>query len=328
MRHDHALLGITVFVAIIVVLWWLMVTRAYRWYVFNNRPLGRPKLSKHQCTRGRRYRDFWIPCGDGKVHVRWFNDFPEAKTVLFCHGNFGTIEDRGYIVEITRIARLNLVLFDYRGFGSSIGSMNEATVLHDATAVHDFITSHEYEDRGWTASLQRRHKRKTLVLWGESLGVAVAIYTAVHCGCEKLILVAGFASLTDLLHHASIHQALRGVASPLLLDSMKDIPAKRWAQHVHCPVLIVHSRDDELVSPANAPILYDALGSTDKSVMYVKGPHASPILSTTDFKTVDSFVHARPRDNYSPRTSAAEQMVEAAAEYRRLWYPRYSAPPT
>ncbi|VDO65800.1 unnamed protein product [Heligmosomoides polygyrus] len=84
-------------------------------------------------------------------------DYP---VILYCHGNS---YDRAFEYRVSMYNLLNrldyhVVSFDYRGYGDSPGTPNEAGVVSDSRVVYDYVKSHSY--------------RNTLIVWGHSLGSA------------------------------------------------------------------------------------------------------------------------------------------------------------
>ncbi len=300
---DRVLVTITVFVILIVAIWWYLVNRMYRAAVFNNKPLGM-KVKVHTGDK-RRGLDMRIKSGDGFVHARWYDDFPGKRTVVFCHGNVGTIADRGYMVEITQVIGVNLVLFDYRGYGRSEGTMNERTIMDDTLNVYEYAVG--------VAG------KENIILWGESLGGAVSMFAAVYGSCSRLILMSTFSSLHDVLKHSNVSNSVKRLVGPVFIDSVKSMPASKWARELCCPVIVIHSKDDTVVHPKNAEMLYEAIGSVSKELLYVTGAHATPRLSNDDFKVLAKFIFADNGEDYTLRTSDAERLGSIIAEYEDLY---------
>jgi len=124
--------------------------------------------------------------GGVKLHG-WFVKNDSAKTtLLWCHGNAGNVTDR--LDNLTKFQRLpaNVFIFDYRGYGKSEGSPSEAGVYFDAEAAYDFLLS------------AKGIKPKELIIFGRSLGGAIAIDLATKKPCRKLVLESTFTSAADM----------------------------------------------------------------------------------------------------------------------------------
>jgi thioredoxin len=158
--------------------------------------------------------------------------------LLFCHGNAGNITDRYEFIQMLVQLRVNLLIFDYRGYGKSEGSPSEEGVYKDARAAWDYLT----ETRGLSAG--------KIILFGESLGGAVAIDLARQVEPGGLIVQSSFTSIGDM---ASL--LMPGVPRFLLrttMDSLSKIP------NVSCPKLFVHSKTDEVVPFSLGRRLFEA----------------------------------------------------------------------
>ncbi len=78
---------------------------------------------------------------DSYIHGWYFNNYNEGhKTVLFCHGNSLNISYRQYIVDICQQLELNLLIFDYRGFGKSSGKPSKHNLRQDGAAAYKYLT--------------------------------------------------------------------------------------------------------------------------------------------------------------------------------------------
>ena len=125
-----------------------------------------------------------LDTADGEKIVAWHvPPRGEKPLVIYFHGNGGSLRLRA-----DRFARLveggnGLLAVSYRGYGGSTGKPTEAGLIEDARAAYAFA-SKRYPDR--------------IVLWGESLGTAVAIALAAEEPVSKLILDAPFTSAADI----------------------------------------------------------------------------------------------------------------------------------
>ena len=150
------------------------------------------------------------------------------KALLWFHGNAENIgHGLGRLAFYSRLG-VNVLAVDYRGYGRSGGSPNEAGVYRDADAAYDYL-------------VQIRHVRpKNIIVFGHSLGGAVAIDLASRRECGGLIVQSSFTSIRDM--------ARRTFGIPLFeyipksrLDSLAKI------QQVRAPIFIVHGTRDETV---------------------------------------------------------------------------------
>jgi hypothetical protein len=173
--------------------------------------------------------DVWLTTLD-KVRVNaWYLPNPTSeKALLWFHGN---AENLGYGLErllfYSRLA-VNVFAVDYRGYGKSEGSPNEAGVYRDADAAYDYL-------------VQERHiQPKNIILMGHSLGGAVAIDLASRRECGGLIVQSSFTSAK-----AMARRLFRVPLFEYIPKSRFDSLAK--IQRVQAPILIVHGTRDETV---------------------------------------------------------------------------------
>ncbi len=188
---------------------------------------------------GLEFQEVSIQTSDGVAIAAWYLAHPRAKgTILFCHGNAGNISDRLVSIELLHTLGYNVLIFDYRGYGRSEGRPTETGTYLDAQAAWRYLT----EDRRLPAD--------RVVLFGRSLGGAVAIELAGHHSPAALIVESTFTSLTDV---AAIHYPLLPVRWLLRFryDSIDKIAA------LNCPKLFFHGTDDELIPMANGRALFE-----------------------------------------------------------------------
>ena len=111
---------------------------------------------------------------------------PQA-VVLYCHGNMGTVDKWVILAErLSKMHRLSILVFDYRGYGRSSGIASESGILQDAESA-----------RRWLAN-ENGIRPCDVVLIGSSLGGAVAVDLASNGGARGVILESTFSSLPDV----------------------------------------------------------------------------------------------------------------------------------
>ncbi len=136
---------------------------------------------------GLNFEDAWFDAADGTRLHGWFvpHDNPRA-VVLFAHGNAGNITGRDDILRSLHRMGVAVLAFDYRGYGRSEGSPNEAGILGDGRAA-----------RTWLAK-RVGIPESDIVLMGESLGGAVAALLAAETPARGLVLENTFSSAPDV----------------------------------------------------------------------------------------------------------------------------------
>ena len=90
---------------------------------------------------GLSYEDIYFKTRDNKLLNGWFIPNKNAKlTLLFCHGNAGSISHRLEKILIFHNQGLNVFIFDYRGYGRSQGSPSERGLYKDSFAALSYLT--------------------------------------------------------------------------------------------------------------------------------------------------------------------------------------------
>jgi len=203
---------------------------------------------------GLAFEERGLTTADGlRLHAWWVRAADPQGVVIVCHGNAGSIAQRLHLARAFVSMGLDVLLFDYRGYGRSQGRPGEEGTYLDAEAAYDLV-------RGELGAPPER-----IVLYGESLGAAVAAELAGRRAAAALVLESGFTSLPDL--GAEIYPWL-----PVrLLARLRYATAEKLAR-VDQPVLIVHSPADDIVPFAHAERLRSAAGP-DAALIETSGGH-------------------------------------------------------
>lgn len=183
---------------------------------------------------------------DGTELSGWYMPHPKPRgVVLFACGNGGNMSYWGEVFRKLHVRmQLTVLGFDYRGYGRSAGSPHEAGILADARAA-----------RTWLAQ-RAGIKEDQVILMGRSLGGGVANDLA-QDGCRALIVESSFTSLPDVAAQIYWFLPVRYVMRSKF-DSLSKIRNYRG------PLLISHSRTDELIPYTMGQTLYEASPSGQK----------------------------------------------------------------
>lgn len=173
--------------------------------------------------------DVWFPAADGTRLFGWYVESSGSPAVLlWCHGNAGNIINRlDNLRELYQLG-LSVFLFDYRGYGRSQGRPSEEGLYQDALGAYAHVTG------------TRRIRPERIVLFGRSLGAAVAGEVASQRPAAGLILESSFPSVEALgkFHYFGLPVHWLIGARFNLADKLK---------HVSVPVLVIHGDQDEIV---------------------------------------------------------------------------------
>lgn len=207
---------------------------------------------------------WWVPAADSPK--------PARGTVLFFHGNAGNISHRlDYLLMFSRMGYATLIV-DYRGYGQSTGSPSEEGTYRDAIAAYRWLTQ------------SRGIKPGDIVIVGESLGGAVASWLAVRHAPRALVLMSTFTSVPDL--GANIYPFI-----PVRLITRYSYDNLDNIKQFKAPVLIAHSRDDDIVPFAHGQTLFAAAGEP-KQFIEMRGGHNQGFIFAREewVKTLAAFL--------------------------------------
>jgi fermentation-respiration switch protein FrsA (DUF1100 family) len=187
---------------------------------------------------GLAYEDIVLQTTDDVRLHAWF--IPAAKpraTVLFCHGNAGNISHRLDSIRLLHSLGLQVLIFDYRGYGASEGRPSEKGTYRDVDAAWQYL-------RRILGLPEER-----IILFGRSLGAAVAADLASRTRPAAVILESAFTSVPDMA--AGIYPWL-----PVRLLSRYRYDNLDKVARITRPLLVVHSREDEIVPFAHGERLF------------------------------------------------------------------------
>lgn len=174
-------------------------------------------------------------------------------TLLFFHGNAGNISHRLDSLKIFHELRLNTLIFDYRGYGQSEGKPTEEGTFLDAEAAWRYLRE------------QRHLETQDIIIFGRSLGAAIAAHLASRHKAKALILESAFTSVPDVA--ATIYPFL-----PVRWLARFRYNTREYLQNQAAPVLVIHSRDDEIIPFAHGQALF-AGAPSPKQFLELRGGH-------------------------------------------------------
>ena len=196
---------------------------------------------------GLEYEDTEFFAADGTRLHGWLLEHPTPRAhILFLHGTGGNITHNAeQAYRLRKNLQVSVLLFDYRGYGRSEGTPDEAGILQDARAA-----------RAWLAK-RAEIEEQEIVLLGRSLGGAVAVDLAAADGAAGLILQDTFTSLPDAA--ASLYPWLpTRLLMRTRLNSLQKIVRYKG------PLLASHSTADMIVPYDSGVRLYEASPVEDK----------------------------------------------------------------
>jgi pimeloyl-ACP methyl ester carboxylesterase len=221
------------------------------------------ELARTPANIGLEYEDVLMKTDDNITIHGWYIPCKQAsQTVLFFHGNAGNLGDRIEMMLLLHQLNMNVLAIDYRGYGKSEGTPTEEGTYHDANCAWEYLIS------------SRGAKPQDIFILGRSLGGGVATELARLTKPAGLILESTFTSMPAIAQDVYPMVPARWVVHQKF-DSMSKVA------EIHCPVLIIHSVDDEYITIHHGRDLYKAFAENnhpDYSMVEIEGSHGDGFM--------------------------------------------------
>jgi uncharacterized protein len=195
---------------------------------------------------------------DGETLVLWYAPAQGTQpTILFFHGNAGTIADRAARMSFYQSKGFGAAFLSYRGFGGSTGTPTEAGLMTDAHTAYAFLAA------------QGVAPGKIVVL-GESLGTGVAVQLAASLPVGAVILEAPYTAAVDIA--ARVYPWL-----PVRLLMKDQFASAAHIAMVTAPLLVMHGTEDTVIplafgqrlfAAANAPKLFHSVQGAGHEALF------------------------------------------------------------
>ena len=193
--------------------------------------------------------------------IGWFynKNIEKFKTIVFFHGNAGSLKNRTYKLNRIKELNVNFLIIAWRGFSGNLGKPNEKGLYKDARSAVKWLNMKGIKD-------------KDIILYGESLGTAVAIEIAQNKKFAGVILESPF---TSMINMGKKYYPFFPV-SFLLKDKYE---SDKKINKILIPVLIIHGKVDKIVpfkmgkkiyELANHPKFFYSIEYGDHMVEYDK----------------------------------------------------------
>lgn len=211
---------------------------------------------------GLEYENIKIETSDNILLSGWFIPVTGTKTNKTIIGLHGYPADKGNILPIVAefSEEFNLLLFDFRYFGESEGSYSTAGIKEkeDLLAAIKYLKEKGYEDIG---------------LWGFSMGGAVALMTPEETGVRSIAAHSSYANLPLLsseLYRIPVVDKLLGEltiewARVVLGINAREMSPINSASSSTIPIIIIHSRSDNVISFKHAELLQKTLAENENA---------------------------------------------------------------
>ena len=199
--------------------------------------------------------DVWFQSEDGlTLHGWWVPHVKARGTLLYCHGNTGSIAHQVGVFRYVRRLKVNLLGFDYRGYGRSEGQPSEKGLYADARAAYDYLV----EELGLEPT--------SILVFGHSLGGAVAIDVAGERQVAGLIVQSTFTHLKDATR-ASFPTL------PVHLIAGRRFHSREKVRDLRIPKLFVHGDADGTLPLELGERLYEAAAEPKELYVVPRAGH-------------------------------------------------------
>ncbi len=219
-------------------------------------------------------QDVWFTAKDGVKLHGWYVPSEEAvATLLFFHGNAGNITHRLENIFFLHHLKLNVFIFDYRGFGRSEGDPDEDDIYLDCQAAYDTVLT------------QPGVSLPSLFIFGRSLGRPFASYTASQNPAAGLILESTFTNADDMAD--KMFPAL-----PVGWFISSELNTLGYVAHLSMPKLFIHGTKDTIIPYTLGRELYKGAAQPKEFYSIVGAGHNNTygVGGEEYFDTIKEFV--------------------------------------
>lgn len=231
-----------------------------------------PSKERFDIPESTNLKEIYIKTKDGVKLNAWFLDNKSDKTVIFFHGNGGNIFYNQERLKIFNELGINAIMFDYRGYGKSEGTIQtEDDLYKDANAIYDYVISQGVSETD-------------IIIWGQSLGGAIAINLAQNKNIYAAIMESTFYSMDEMASKQYWFLPTRYISKFHFKSNEK-------ISNIVAPVLIIHSINDEMIDFSNGRKLFDQ-ATSQKLFLETKGTHNGGFQESYDlyFSTIKAFL--------------------------------------
>ncbi|MEX0906493.1 MAG: alpha/beta hydrolase [Balneolaceae bacterium] len=226
--------------------------------------------------------DVWMTTEDGvKLHGWYLPNIESEYVILFSHGNAGNISMRTELAGMLLESRASVFLYDYRGYGLSEGSPGEKGLYTDVRTAVKYLTE------------EKNIPVENIILYGRSLGGAVAAYAATEFGVGGLVLDSAFIDIRTVIK--DIYPFIPPGLARVDFNTNRYVNARE-----EMPLMILHSPEDRLIGYHHGLELYNN-ASGPKRFVELQGGHnnnysLSKEIFTSSWKDFLNDLEAARRD--------------------------------
>lgn len=226
------------------------------------------------CLEGIQGEDVFFTGENNQRLNGWYFEKPGSDyVILFSHGNSGNLTIRHHISRLMLKAGYSVFVYDYQGFGRSSGLPTIDGICSDGLAAYDYLLN------------QRGVEPEQIILYGESLGAAVASHLSTVRKCSGLILQSGFSSLRRIAfeHFPFLRIYPAGLFPSPPLDSLSIL------EKSDVPLLLIHGQLDRVIPVKHSHDMYQVAGGV-KRFLLLSGTAHGDIWTTAESEYVEALI--------------------------------------
>lgn len=200
------------------------------------------------------FEEFYITTTDGaSLNGLHFKSQNPKGVILYFHGNAGDLSRWGLIASYFLKYNYDVIVMDYRTYGKSTGILNEKNLYKDAQLFYNYALE--------------RFPDESIIIYGRSIGTAIATNLASQNEPKQLILESPFYSLGDVVENKF---------SPFPVQKLLkySFPSYQFIKKVNCLITIFHGNSDEVVPYESGQKLFKAIPNLNKQFFSIsEGKH-------------------------------------------------------
>ncbi|NNC34024.1 MAG: alpha/beta fold hydrolase [Croceitalea sp.] len=190
------------------------------------------------------FEELFLETDDGaRLNALHFKRDEPKGLILYFHGNAGDLSRWGAIATFFVQKEYDVLVMDYRTYGKSTGNLNEVSLYADAALFYQYA--------------KQRYKEDDIIIYGRSLGAAIATQLASVTQPAKLLLETPFYNLYDVAKD-------RFGMLPIRQLLKYEFKSNKYITKVTCPIRIFHGTEDRVVPYASGQELFKTIAQSDK----------------------------------------------------------------
>ncbi|RLD74953.1 MAG: alpha/beta hydrolase [Bacteroidetes bacterium] len=203
---------------------------------------------------------YFVECNGTKLACYYQNNHPNAKTVIYFHGNGEVVADYlDFFPQLFDNEKYNLLLFEFRGYGMSSGKATLVNMLDDVECVINKLNIPQTK----------------IILYGRSVGTLYAAHAAyIFPTADALILESGIADIEErIMIRLNSPAEINSSYEELKEEFTKHFDTKKKLSAFKGKSLVLHTENDQLVSVEHGKKLYEYLNQPKNIHLFERGDH-------------------------------------------------------